>query len=623
VIHSVLIDANTPPVTFQLESFLSEIPNTLTANETNLQNAITLKKKLESLRPHWSRAHSLLTEHVPNLHLQQQKFTNDFREANEILQTKKAALESKNKEVSELEKLLQNTEQILQHFNEFNRFSTAAETEAKNISLTVPESQSLEEITKELTNCQNMSMEYTHTLEELQKEMQLKKENIMSCESNLMQMEKQILQMQNVRQTITQLNRRYEEIQTALQQSQSEVGKLQSQMEATQTAIQEKNRQRESMLIEATAKDEKLQKAKEKFSQSLVKLQLAEQQIQKLSKSSNIEEEISTLTTEKRKLEEKLEQVNAEMKRCSEQLLTLRKLLANKDQLKRNLEDNLRFREEKQKLNEIEQNLNQKKEKLQEYDKNTILENISSLDTRIESLKSKLNQCLGAKNAYLEQLKTQQLELKKPHYIHADDEYRKAFVKLKTTEMIASDLDKYYKALDKALVKYHASKMEEINKIIKDLWQTTYKGDDISTIEIRADSEEASGRRNYNYRVVMLKGDTELDMRGRCSAGQKVLASLIIRLALAEAFCLNCGILALDEPTTNLDRQNMESFAKALVNIIENRRQQQNFQLIIITHDEEFVQLLGRSEHADYYWRVKKDPQSGHSVIVQVPIDNL
>jgi energy-coupling factor transporter ATP-binding protein EcfA2 len=33
----------------------------------------------------------------------------------------------------------------------------------------------------------------------------------------------------------------------------------------------------------------------------------------------------------------------------------------------------------------------------------------------------------------------------------------------------------------------------------------------------------------------------------------QVLACLVIRLALAETFCLNCGILALDEPTTNLD----------------------------------------------------------------------
>ena len=62
----------------------------------------------------------------------------------------------------------------------------------------------------------------------------------------------------------------------------------------------------------------------------------------------------------------------------------------------------------------------------------------------------------------------------------------------------------------------------------------------------------------------MIKGDVALDMRGRCSAGQKVLASLIIRLALAETFCLSCGILALDEPTTNLDEENIESLANQL-----------------------------------------------------------
>lgn len=48
-------------------------------------------------------------------------------------------------------------------------------------------------------------------------------------------------------------------------------------------------------------------------------------------------------------------------------------------------------------------------------------------------------------------------------------------------------------------------------------------------------------------RVVMVKNEVELDMRGRCSAGQKVLASIIIRLALAESFGQGCGVLALDE----------------------------------------------------------------------------
>ncbi|XP_068691973.1 DNA repair protein RAD50.L-like [Montipora foliosa] len=175
-------------------------------------------------------------------------------------------------------------------------------------------------------------------------------------------------------------------------------------------------------------------------------------------------------------------------------------------------------------------------------------------------------------------------------------------------------------------MRYHGLKMAEINKIIKEYWINTYKGNDIDTIEIRSDEEEGSGatkaRRTYNYRVVMIKGDTALDMKGRCSAGQKVLASLIIRLALAETYCLNCGILTLDEPTTNLDEDNIESLANQLASIIRTRQQQRNFQLVVITHDEEFVQNLGRADFVDYYFRIYKD-DSGYSKILRQSVAAL
>jgi len=62
---------------------------------------------------------------------------------------------------------------------------------------------------------------------------------------------------------------------------------------------------------------------------------------------------------------------------------------------------------------------------------------------------------------------------------------------------------------------------------------------DIETIEIRSDEEEGSGaaksRRSYRYRVVMIKGQHELDMRGRCSAGQKV--SIYLSLTVSQ----QCG----------------------------------------------------------------------------------
>ena len=78
-------------------------------------------------------------------------------------------------------------------------------------------------------------------------------------------------------------------------------------------------------------------------------------------------------------------------------------------------------------------------------------------------------------------------------------------------------------ALEKALLHFHATKMADINKIIKELWQKTYRGQDIDNIQIKADTD---GSRSYNYRVTMVSGGAELDMRGRCSAGQKVLPLL-------------------------------------------------------------------------------------------------
>ena len=104
---------------------------------------------------------------------------------------------------------------------------------------------------------------------------------------------------------------------------------------------------------------------------------------------------------------------------------------------------------------------------------------------------------------------------------------------------------------------------------------------DIDGIRIRSDVEGGASKRSYNYRaslsasaihaltegwqVVMAKDQVEMDMRGRCSAGQKMLASIIIRLALADSFGQNCGILALDEPTNALDTENIDALASSLV----------------------------------------------------------
>lgn len=53
---------------------------------------------------------------------------------------------------------------------------------------------------------------------------------------------------------------------------------------------------------------------------------------------------------------------------------------------------------------------------------------------------------------------------------------------------------------NRALMRFHSMKMEEINKIVKELWQQTYRGQDIDFIEIRSDAE-GQGTRSFSYRV--------------------------------------------------------------------------------------------------------------------------
>jgi len=182
-------------------------------------------------------------------------------------------------------------------------------------------------------------------------------------------------------------------------------------------------------------------------------------------------------------------------------------------------------------------------------------------------------------------------------------------------------------------MKYHSMKMSEINRTIKELWQRIYRGRDIDYILIRSDTEEGAdgqdsvqqdagvGRalRSYNYRTCMVCGDAEMEMRGRCSAGQRVLASLIIRLALADSFCVNCGILALDEPTTNLDAANIKGLAEAISMLIEARRGVKHFQLIMITHDEAFVNHLCHLQVCDWFYQLNKD-ENGCSKITRQDI---
>ncbi|KAH7027669.1 uncharacterized protein B0I36DRAFT_271236 [Microdochium trichocladiopsis] len=325
-----------------------------------------------------------------------------------------------------------------------------------------------------------------------------------------------------------------------------------------------------------------------------------ERAIQALKQNiSRLEKDIADLAT-------RIDKVKAEM--------------ANSTGNKKNIMDNLSYRESIKEISTLEG-------EIEELESRNAEEDYDRLHLEAKSEESKRDMLTAERASMMGSMKTKDEELARllveweTDYQDAARRYRETHIKVETTKAAIEDLGRYGQALNNAIMRYHALKMEEVNRIIGELWQATYQGTDIDTILIKSDTE-ATSRGTYNYRVCMVKQDTEMDMRGRCSAGQKVLASIIIRLALAETFGTSCGLIALDEPTTNLDRDNIKSLAESLHSIIKTRKAQSNFQLIVITHDEEFLRHMRCSDFCDYFFRVARD-EDQKSTIRQESISSV
>lgn len=387
------------------------------------------------------------------------------------------------------------------------------------------------------------------------------------------------------------------------------IQKADEELEAIEPLITEARAVQQDTLQRGRAKEKAVVEERDMVANSIIELRAVENDIQAYLEQggpANLAANARAIAT----LEKTISGMDKEISDLTVRANKLKQDLDNGDRKKHNITNNLRYRENLRQVETLRKEAAELEDRNANDDYERLIEEAGQLENRHSRLVAERGHLMG-------EMKTKDTELArlieeyKQQYTKAAEKYRQTQIQLETTKAAIDDLGRYHTALDNAIMQYHSLKMAEVNRVAGELWQSTYQGTDIDTIMIRSDSETTSAsttaKRSYNYRVCMVKQDTEMDMRGRCSAGQKVLASIIIRLALAESFGVNCGLIALDEPTTNLDRDNIKSLAESLHAIIKQRQAQSNFQLIVITHDEEFLRHMRCSEFCDSFFRVRRD----------------
>ncbi|XP_039340964.1 DNA repair protein RAD50 [Mauremys reevesii] len=592
-----------------LQSKLRLAPDKLKSTESELKRREKKRDEMMGLKPIRQTIAELKEKDIPDLR-------NKLQNVNRDIQRLKSDVEEQETLLGTVMPEEESAKACLQDITLMERYQTDLRDVERKIAQQANKLQGVDlgrtllKVSQEKQEKKHLWDTVTGKIELNQKLKQDQQTQIQQLKSTVNELKAEKLQISSNMQRRQQLEDQTVELSTGVQSLYREIKEAKDQLFPLEATLEKLQREKVDLINKKNTSNkvtqEKINEIKEKVKNILDYVKEIEKYIEggKEDYKKQKESELDEVKTQLADCEKQKEKISKEMG-------TIRQDIDTQKIQERWLEDNLTLRKRNEDLKEVEEERKQHLKEMGEMKVPQLKNERQRLEEKIEDLKRNHSLALGRQRGFEEEIIRFKKELRESQFKDAEEKYREMMIVMRTTELVNRDLDMYYKALDKAIMTFHSMKMEEINKIIRDLWRSTYRGQDIDYIEIRSDADEnvsaSDKRRSYNYRVVMIKGDTALDMRGRCSAGQKVLASLIIRLALAETFCLNCGILALDEPTTNLDRENIESLAHALVEIIKSRSQQRNFQLLVITHDEDFVELLGRSEYVEKFYRIKKN----------------
>lgn len=593
---------------FTASGFIDKLNRIIEKAEINMQgdNAEELLAELEAARnakPSYELASRLRDTDLPALQNDLTKLAAERDSANKQLEDQDAIIRDLEAEKQDVESLSRDVQTIVHNYNEIIK---------------------LEAQVKDLTQKQK-SAGLSRGIDAVQADLKTVTDESRSARNTLDQLTSERDKSRNL---ITTLELRIRDINADLNNAQSKLKEKRALADRIEEMKAENNMQRETMRgfdkdVESLVPEleqaqynyddcnrrgnEKVQRAHDeasKLSDSVRQLTQAEREINAYVDRGG-PQQLARTHRDIENLQGEIARIESEMMEVTRKVKKIEDTMRDTEMTKRSISDNLRFRKAKRALETLQIEIAKLEEHGAERDKDHHEREAQHWDLQYHTLntaKTSVERDMKNKDDQLTDLMTEYKSL----YETAATSYRSAHIRVETTKAAISDLTRYAHALDSAIIRYHALKMTDINRIIADLWRNAYQGTDVDTLRIVGDTDP-KGNRSYNYRVVMVKQDTEMDMRGRCSAGQKVLASIVIRLALAECFGSSCGLIALDEPTTNLDQQNIQGLAQSLGQIIAVRRKQANFQLLVITHDEQFLREMGCADYTDVYWRVGRD----------------
>ncbi|XP_035775418.1 DNA repair protein RAD50-like [Anopheles albimanus] len=587
------------------------------------QKIESLEKGLKSDRLEYDKLLSLKSvaemldkqkQELPKVKQQLQETERRFAQASEELEELQIALSEPTSTVQLINSIVGDMSILDENTRELERMKRGVEQLKEELQAQIPPGVSTEALKAQRESLREQLKQERRLSDELQGKLDSKADKLNNLQSRNNEMKAKKLKLQESVQSLAQKREKVLELADKICSLETDLAETQCRLEPMKRELDQKVTEKLNAKQRSSQQLQKARKTLEGLNQNESEIERLCNELDKLASLN--------LSSELQRLQDKIDQAKSDRERTqriieqhTENIERMKQDIANHHIQERDLLDNRDLKMLMRESSNLQEELNALMKSMGEIDYSSVNEERTRLINLRDGLQIKQSELKGQIQELKLQIKGLQEGLEQGKFKDATRNYMKTFCESVALRKIISDVKKYRDALERALREYHTEKMEVINRTILSLWRAIYRGNDIDYIRIRTEddanaAERSDRRRLYSYGVVQAKNDVEIEMRGRCSAGQRVLASLIIRLALSETFCSNCGVMALDEPTTNLDRENIESLCESLRRIVAER-ENANFLLIVITHDEEFVTKL---EKFETYYRISRNHE-GKSVI--------
>lgn len=207
------------------------------------------------------------------------------------------------------------------------------------------------------------------------------------------------------------------------------------------------------------------------------------------------------------------------------------------------------------------------------------VEALQSNFTKLSSESSEFGARLSAAAAS-ETDKAKQAEEKKREI----DAVAEIYGEISRRKVIIDNLAKFRNALAETQAELRNTLVGSINEIMHEVWPELYPYQDYQSIRLDADVDDYL----LKVKTAAPDGGAWENVESIASGGERTIACLAMRVALALVLAPNLKWLILDEPTHNLDQNGLSKFVKAINDVLPNIVEQ----VFIITHDETLKQVV-------------------------------